>query len=101
MRKGANVIIYPVNIVASPLLLVLWALDLYLLAIAIRLLVAGTSGRRIGLEAITDPVPTWLRRWIENRRAKPVAPWIPWAVVIAGAAICRHVLICVLLSLSK
>ena len=88
------------NILVAPLLLIAWAIDIYVFLACLRLLLArfpGAAGVFQGLQAITDPLPLATGRMLNRRLTRPVSPWLPWLIVILGAVICRYLLISLVL----
>jgi hypothetical protein len=86
------------NILALPLVLCIWAVDLYLLMACARLILGKWSGEtaaRIchGLKPITDPLPMAIRRWLQGHRGNLIPGWVPWAIVIGAGLVLRHLLI--------
>ena len=87
------------NLLALPLLIAIWAIDIYLLMIGVRLLaeqLSGTSAAHLcqGLQPITDKIPMAIRRWLVARsQGRPTASWAPWAITIGGGLVLRHILI--------
>ena len=95
-------IIYTTNmtIFALPVLLVIWALELYLFLVLLRLILQNLSGEKAqqfcqGLRQFTDYPPQLVNRRLSGRSTPP---WVGWAVVIVGAIVTRYVLICFILS---
>ena len=91
-------IIYTNNIFAGPLLLAVWAVDIYLLLVSIRLIAAqipsiSESGFSQCLRQLTDPVTDMVRRKLTKHRAPP---WLPWLIVILSGLIIRYVLIAII-----
>ena len=66
MPRGVSMIIYTTNILAVPFIVLLWALDLYLFLVAVRLIVADCPRNgRAGRCRCCRPSLTWFpRRWI-------------------------------------
>lgn len=86
------------SIFALPVLLAIWALDLYLLLAAIPLILSRISGDRpnhwcMSLRQFTDPIPMAIHRWLMRRRTTPIPGWMPWLIVILGCLVLRHLLI--------
>jgi hypothetical protein len=96
-------IIYSTNILAVPLLIMVWLIDLYLLLIGARWIVAHTPcewATRVlpGLQNVTDGIPTLLHRRVFVRCCGVDAPWLAWFCVLAGALVGRHLLLWVILT---
>ncbi len=94
-------IIYTTNILALPLILLVWAIDLYLLLAGIRLLLSRIRSSRthsfcLVIRRFTDPLPCAVRQWLSTRQTKPVPNWLPWLIVGAGAVLIRHILILIM-----
>jgi hypothetical protein len=78
-------IIYTTNILAVPFMLLLWALDLYLFLLAIRLIVArlprAWAQRALPvLQTFTDAVPQAVDRRLTKWRGRRVETWLPWVL---------------------
>ena len=96
-------IIHTTNIIAGPLVLVIWAIDVYLLLVSVRLIAGRLQGvccNRLcqGLKPLTDPLPEAIQRRIVRWKRKTAPIWVPWLIVILGAIITRHLLVCVIVS---
>ena len=90
-------IIYTTNIVAAPLLLTLWALDVYLFLTVVRLVLGRIRNPKVirvslALVPLTDPLPNALSHWLLARRSKPVPLWLPWAIVMVAVVVFRQLL---------
>ena len=87
--------VYTTNILAVPLVLLIWALDLYLFLAAARLLAGRFSGQKAaqlcsGLQPFTDPMPHAVERWIASRTRRSIPTWLPWGIVIVAAMFVRQ-----------
>ena len=96
--------IYTTNILAVPLVIALWALDMYLFLLIAYSVLTRLSGERASqlcscLKLFTEPLPQVVKRWLGRHTSTPVKQWVPWAVVILACLIIRHVLILVIVSL--
>ena len=96
--------VYTTNILALPLILIIWALDMYLFLLMVYSVLTRLSGERarqlcLCLKPLTDPLPQAVRRWLGQHTSKPVKQWVPWAVVIFAGLIVRHLLVVVIASL--
>jgi uncharacterized protein YggT (Ycf19 family) len=95
--------IYTTNVFAAPLIMVVWAIDVYVFMFSLRLLLSqlpSTLDSRFcrGLGLFTDPVVETVRRWLFKYRRKPVANWMPCLTVVLAGLIVRHLLIWVVVS---
>ena len=89
-------IIHTTNIIALPMILLIWAIDIYLLLAGIRLIlrhIPAASGVCQGIAKFTDPVPDAIGRWLTSRRHKPVPTWLPWLLICIAAVLIRQLLI--------
>jgi hypothetical protein len=91
------------NVLALPLVLCIWALDLYLFLTCARLILGkwtGETAARIchGLKPITDPLPAAVQGWLGRLWVRPVPGWAPWAVTLFAVLIVREVLLSIALS---
>jgi hypothetical protein len=96
-------IIFTNNVFAGLLVVLVFAIDMYLLLIGIRCLVRRLAGaeltryQSIICQIAETPVATtrcWLTRW--HRR--PLPEWLPWATVILAALVVREVLAAVVMA---
>jgi hypothetical protein len=88
-------IIYTTNILAGPVLLLVWGIDLFLLLAGIRVVLARISAASSichSLQQVTDPLPNAIGRWIAARRREPAPRWLPWLIVALAALIVRQLL---------
>ena len=91
-------IIYTNNIFAAPLLLAMWAIDVYLLLVSIRLIAGqipsiSESCFNRNLRQLTDPVADMIRRKLTKHRA---TMWLPWLILVASGLIIRQLLIAII-----
>ena len=89
--------IYTTNILAVPVILLIWSLDLYLLLVAARLVAGRISGQKAVqlcscLQLFTDGPPHRVERWIAGRTERPIPSWLPWLVVVFVAMFVRQLL---------
>jgi hypothetical protein len=95
--------IYPTSIFALPLVLAGFAVDVWLLAAAIRLVLRGMpkTHNSLGnqcLEQYVDPIPARLQQWM-SRSGKTHPDWLIWFILILGLVIVKHLLIWMILQL--
>lgn len=93
--------IYTTNILILPLLILLWTIDVWVLAASIRLILGQLSMTRSSrlcraLEEIVDPIPHRIDRRLTSWRRRP--PWLSWLIVIGAGLAARQLLVSVLLS---
>jgi hypothetical protein len=98
-------IIQSTNILAAPLLILLWAVDVYLFVVGLRLLLGQLSVTRNGrfcqaLQEIVDPLAQRLNQKLFAWRDRPTPRWLPWASVIVGCLVARHLLLLIAVSVS-
>ena len=91
-------IVYTTNILALPLMLLIWIVELFLVISAIRLVLGHLNSVRAqgtcaALQRFTDPVPEAIHGWLSRRRQKPVPAWLPWLIVTVSSLLLRHILI--------
>ena len=92
------------NILAGPLVLIIWCIDAYIFLASVRLILgrlrATTLAQvRVDLQQFTDPLPQSLHMWMSARLRRPLRPWMSWAIVLFGCIVLRHVLIWIVLML--
>ena len=73
-------IVHSTNILAAPLMVVVWAIDIYVFMASIRLVfskIAAAWSERIatGLKPFTDPIPVAIQQHLARRNAKPPPTW--------------------------
>ena len=95
--------IYVTNILAGPLVLIVWLIDTYLFIVTVRLVLGqfGTANllaARRTLQQITDPPARTVHRWISRRRKRPTPVWVAWPVILLGGLILRHLLLAIILT---
>ncbi len=86
----------------SPVLWMIWLIDLYVLLCGARLILSRVPTAWAGqacltLQRFTDPLPNAVGRRIARRSERPPAPWLPWLLVGLCALLLRSLLIGVLL----
>ncbi|MBN2560180.1 MAG: hypothetical protein JXQ75_04555 [Phycisphaerae bacterium] len=91
-------IIHTSNIIAAPLVLAVWLLDVFVFLACMRLALGRMTGEwpsrvAAGLRPITDPIPQALARYLASRRDRAVPSWAPWLCVIGGAVAVRYLLV--------
>ncbi len=92
-------IIHATSFLAGPLLLVVWAIDIYLVLAGVRLIAARMSGPTAfrlsqGLQPVTDGVPTMIRQWlVKHKKGLEPPGWVPWAITVGGGIFLRYLLI--------
>lgn len=96
--------IYTTNILAVPLVIALWTMDVYFFLLMAYGILTRLSGERVSqlrssLKPLTAPLLQFVERWLARRMNKAVKQWIPWVVVIFGCLIIRHVLVSLIVSL--
>jgi hypothetical protein len=97
-------IIHTTSVIPSPLVLVVWLMDIYLLLISIRLLTSKLKGvffDRVcqNLKLITDPIPQIIQNKIVGYRHRQVPEWISWLIVIAVLFCTRYGVIWIIVSI--
>ena len=95
-------ILIPTNPLATPLVLLIWAMDAYLVLVAFRLLFGLFAGnppqyRFPTLERVVEGPVRILADRLLRWRGRPVATWLPWCLVVGTALAIRHLLIVMLL----
>jgi uncharacterized protein YggT (Ycf19 family) len=91
-------IIHTTNILVAPLLLVAWAIDVYIFLACLRLLLGKLPGVGPGrasqcLQVITDPLALAVARLLHRPCAKGVPSWLPWLLVILAAIVLRYAVV--------
>lgn len=100
--------IYPFALEPGALLLsiVISAIDLYLFAASLRLILSQLSSTRTStacraLRELVDPIPNHTSTWLEARRRKPSPPWVAWTIVIGAGLVARHLLTLFVVSMCR
>lgn len=91
------------NILALPLILLVWVLDAYLLIAFVRLVLSRVSGMQskplyLSLQQLTDGIPSRVNRWIAGWRDVSNPSWLPWLVVLVSLIVIRHLVVWVLVT---
>jgi hypothetical protein len=92
------------SLLAFPLLLVIWALDTFLLVAFLRLLLAQLKGPRPArysslLAPLVDPPCAAVQRLLATRLKHPIPVWLPWTVLVAGLVTIHQILARIVISL--
>jgi hypothetical protein len=96
-------IVFPVHILATPLVLPLAVVDAYILTAALYLIVnrlaRGTSvGWHPGLSRLIAGPAQAVERWLVRWRGRAVPRWQPWILVFVTALVVREVLAVVIMA---
>jgi len=94
---------YTTNILALPLVLIVWAVDMYLMLMLAYAVTGKLSGERVGqlrtcLGQFIEPVPQAVGHWLGQHTAKPLKQWVSWAIVAFVGLVIRHLLILLIVS---
>ncbi len=95
---------YTTNILALPLVLIVWAVDMYMFLLLVRIIAGRLDGEHAGrlcelLKPFTDTPPQTVGRWLTRRTANPLKPWVPWAIVALAGLILRHLTVAIIASM--
>lgn len=96
--------IYTINTLALPVVLGIWAVDAYLLALLARGILSRLPSKRGGqfrlwLKQFTDPLFRVVRGRLQRYAAKPIKPWALWIGIALAGLIARHFLLVLLIAL--
>lgn len=96
-------IIHASNVLAAPLMLVMWTIDVFVFLACMRLVLGHVTAewaRRVveGVTPITDPIPQALGRCFAARRRRAAPAWAPWLSVFGCAIILRYLLLAIIAS---
>jgi hypothetical protein len=91
-------IVYPINMLVVPLVLLVWATGFYLLAVSLRLVLGQLTATRSSvlcqaLRELVDPIPNRVENWLTAWRRRPTPGWVSWVIVISAVIVARHVLV--------
>ena len=91
-------VFYTTPLIAGPLILLLFFLDLYVFLTVARLVLGQfhavePTAAFMAMRTVTDPIPDSLGRWLATKRSKPTPRWLPWLLVIMASLLIRHVLL--------
>ena len=89
---------YTTSLLAVPLVLAVWVLDVYLTLLLLRGILHHVASRRASelsslLMRFTDPPNRIIKRWLGRFSAKAINPWLPWLAVVLTGLIVRHLLV--------
>lgn len=95
--------IYVTNILAGPLLLIVWLIDVYLVLTSVRLVLSRLeSGRALAaarsLERLTDPLPQAIHAWLSRKRRRSTGSWPAWLIVLLGGLALRYLVLAIILT---
>ena len=98
-------VVFPVHILANPLVLVLAAFDGYVLTAALYLITNRfTRGGHVRWHPVLGRIITAPAQFMEKRlvlwRSRPVPAWQPWTVVFVTALIVRQLVAVLIVSTS-
>ena len=87
-------------------LIVVSPVDLFLLAIGLRLILGQFAATRNGrlcqtLKEFIDPMVYRLGRRLKRWRGKPAPTWMPWVIIIGAGLAARHLLGSFIASISQ
>jgi len=90
--------IYVTNILAGPLVLIVWLIDVYLVLTSVRLVLGRFEGGRAlaaarSLERLTDPLPQAIHAWLSRKRRRSTASWPAWLIVLFGGLALRYLVL--------
>ena len=93
-----------VNIPALLVVLGIWIVDAYLLALLARGILKGLPNKgggqfRLWLKQLTEPLFCGVRDRLRRCVAKPIKPWALWAGIAIVGLIVRHFLLVLLIAL--
>lgn len=96
-------IIHSTSIFASPLIMFIWVIDIYLFLASVRFVTnqyQNTRNSRVcqGLKLLIDPVPNAVSRKLSRFRRKSSPLWLPWLIVILFTVFLRHLLIWIVIT---
>jgi len=91
-------VVRTLTILLLPLMLLTWAIDVYLFLACIRLgcsLFRGVTAARLRdtLRPVTDPLPEAISRWLAGHLKKPVPLWLSWLLVFLLGMVLRQLLL--------
>jgi len=91
-------VVHTTNILLLPLMLLAWAIDVYLFLACIRLgcsLFRGATAARLRdtLRPVTDPLPEAISRRLAEHLKKPVPLWLSWLLVFLLGMVLRQLLL--------
>lgn len=95
-------IFYTTNILAAPLLLGIWAVDIYILVISARLIfdlleIRQENKVHLNLCKLTDPAFDLTRKLVSKVKTYP-PHWLCWTILIVTSLLLRQILITLLMS---
>ncbi len=91
------------NILALPLIVIVWAMDTYLFIASLRLVLGRVTAMQskplyLSLQQLADGIPNRVDRWIAGWRDVSNPSWLPWLVVLVSLIVIRHLVVWVLVT---
>ncbi len=91
------------NILAAPFVLLMYALDVYMISAIVRLIAAQMPGAfagrlRLGLQGIVDPPFNSVSRRLAVWRQTHTPAWIVWLIVLGLVFVLRHLIFFILVA---
>ncbi|MFC1805371.1 hypothetical protein ACFL09_00125 [Planctomycetota bacterium] len=95
-------LVYTTNLLALPLILIIWVIDFYVVVSGMRLIASHIDAdwARRGcarLAVFTDPVHRTACKLLAPGRARPLPRWLTWLLLLSTAVLVRQVLIWIIL----
>ena len=91
-------VVHTTNILALPLMLLAWAIDVYLFLACIRMgcnLFKGSGAARLRdtLRPVTDPLPEAISGRLSGHLRRPVPLWLSWLLVFLLGMVLKQLLL--------
>ena len=85
------------NPLVLPLIMLIWAIDIYMLLVSLRLILGQLSATRSSilckaLRELVDPIPNRVGEWLTACRSRKSPPWAQWVIVLGVGLVARYVL---------
>ena len=95
-------ILLPAHPLLAPLVLLIWAIDAYVVLLVFRFAVGLFAGdhlryRSSWLEHLTETPVHRMQAWLASWRRRPVPLWMAWSAIIGVGLICRQLIVAALL----
>ena len=92
------------NILAGPLVILVWVIDIYLFLVSIRFILTRLPKTQNGqfcqgIKLFTDPLIETVKNFLQKYIHESPPTWMVWLIVILTGIVGRHLLIWIIVSI--